>query len=117
MTSISSINTTPYSGIVESLRATSGHNAPEMPKQLTQDSSDIDNNKVDLSNYYSNIRSEDLLSNLGRNVAKSTEDLNNAMVSALENGFSVNDAMNIKRAEVAYKANCAIFKSTVELMI
>ncbi len=115
MSSISSIDTSVYSGLIESMQATSGKNAPEVAKTPTFSSSDVDNSKVDLSNYYSNIRPEDLLAQAGENVTKSAQDLDNAMVSALENGMGVNDVCNIKLAQAAYKANCAVFKAANEM--
>jgi len=39
------------------------------------------------------------------------------MVSALENGMSVQDACNVNAALHAYHANCAVLKSTFELKI
>lgn len=63
---------------------------------------------VDLSGYYSNVE---------ENVVQSAKALDNAMVEALQNGYSVQDAVNIKLAEVAYKANSYVLKSTFELKI
>ena len=63
---------------------------------------------VDLSDYYSNVK---------ENVVQSANVLDNAMVEALQNGYSVQDACNIKLAEIAYKANCYVLKSTFELKI
>lgn len=74
-----------------------------------------DNNNVDLSNYYDNIRPEDLLTQAGRNVSKSAQDLDNAMVSALQNGYGVQDACNIRLAEMAYKANAFVFDVAREI--
>lgn len=117
MSTISSIDTSIYSGLIESLSPTSGRNSSASAVVPTSSSSDIESAKVDLSNYYSNIESADLLTKLGENVAKSAEELDNAMVSALENGFTVQDACNIKAAQVAYKANCTVLQSTFELKI
>ena len=115
MSSISSIDTSIYSGLLESTQATTGRNAPEAATTRTYDSSDVSNSRVDLSNYYSNIRPEDLLSNVGDNVIQSAQDLDNAMVSALQNGYSVQDACNIKMAQTAYQANCAVFNAVNEM--
>lgn len=117
MSSISSIDTSVYSGLIESLSAYSGRNSSANAAVPTSKSSDVESSMVDLSNYYSNIQSADLLTQLGENVTKSAEDLDNAMVSALENGFSVQDACNIKSAQAAYEANCTVLKSTFELKI
>ena len=113
MSSISSIDTSIYSGIIEDLSSyTLSRTAldSKTPAVTREDSS-----TVDLSNYYSNIRPEDLLANAGENVAKSAEDLDNAMVSAIENGYSVNDAVNIKLAQHAYAANCKVFNMIADM--
>ena len=113
MSSISSIDTSIYSGIIEDLSS-------YIPSRTALDSKTPavtreDSSTVDLSNYYSNIRPEDLLANAGENVAKSAEDLDNAMVSAIENGYSVNDAVNIKLAQHAYAANCKVFNMIADM--
>lgn len=113
MSSISSIDTSIYSGIIGDLSSyTPSRTAldSKTPAVTREDSS-----TVDLSNYYSNIRPEDLLANAGENVAKSAEDLDNAMVSAIENGYSVNDAVNIKLAQHAYAANCKVFNMIADM--
>ena len=113
MSSISSIDTSISSGIIEVLSSyTPSRTAldSKTPAVTREDSS-----TVDLSNYYSNIRPEDLLANAGENVAKSAEDLDNAMVSAIENGYSVNDAVNIKLAQHAYAANCKVFNMIADM--
>ena len=63
---------------------------------------------VDLSGYYSTVE---------ENVVQSAKALDNAMVEAIQNGYSVQDVCNIKLAEIAYKANCYVMKSTFELKI
>lgn len=117
MSSISSIDTSIYSGLLESTTATTGRNAPEAPAVPTYSSSDAENSRVDLNNYYSNIRPEDLLSMAGDNVVRSAQDLDNVMVSALQNGYSVQDACNIKMAQTAYQANCAVYDSIIEMSV
>ena len=117
MSSISSIDTSLYSGLIESISQTSGRNASAGFAQPTQGASRYSPAPVDLSNYYSNIEKADLLQHLAENVAQSAEDLDNAMVSALENGMGVNDACNINAAKAAYAANCSMLKSTFELEI
>ena len=44
-----------------------------------------------------------------------TEALDNAMVSAVQNGLGVNEACNIKLAEMAYRANAYMFKTAAEI--
>lgn len=114
MTSISSIDTSLYSGLIESIQPASGRNSSANAAQPTYDSSDIEPAQVDLSNYYSDITPGDLLRTIGDNVAQSAEALDNAMVSALQNGYTVQDAVNIKLAEAAYKANAYVMKSTID---
>ena len=72
---------------------------------------------VDLSSYYSDLANSDLLEEVANNVAKSAEDLDNAMIAALENGMGVQDAVNVNCAMQAYKANAYVAKSTFELRI
>lgn len=115
MSSISSIDTSIYSGLIENRDAVSGRNAPYAAAVPSMTGSDAENNKVDLSNYYSNIRPEDLLTTAGNNVAQSAEALDNAMVSAIQNGYTVNDAVNIHLAKTAYAANCTVFNAINEM--
>lgn len=124
MSSISSIDTSFYPGLIEGFAPkTMMPVEPLGPESYNEgqgyysgdDYSSGDNSEVDLSNYYSNIRPEDLLTQAGRNVSKSAQDLDNAMVSALQNGYSINDVCNIKNAEMAYKADAYIFKVANEI--
>ena len=117
MSSISSIDTSLYSGLIQDMSAVSGRNAPETPRVPAQNSSDAESIQVDLSSYYSNIRPEDLLSTAGNNVVQSAQDLDNAMVSALQNGYSVQDAVNIKLAQTAYQANSAVYEAVVDISV
>ena len=57
------------------------------------------------------------LQTVAENVVKSSNDLNNAMVNALENGYTVQDAVNIQEAKAAYEANCRVAKSTFEIAV
>ena len=50
-------------------------------------------------------------------MVQAARDLDNAMVSALQNGYSVQDAVNIQLAKTAYEANARVAKSTFELSI
>ena len=115
MSSISSIDTSIYSGLIESRDVVSGRNASQSAQVPTLLSSDVENSRVDLSNYYSNIRPEDLLTMSGNNVAQSAQALDNAMVSAIENGYTVQDAVNINLAKAAYQANCTVFSAINEM--
>ena len=64
-----------------------------------------------------NLDIEDLLTKAGQNVVTSAHALDEAMVNALANGYTVQDICNIKSAEFAYKANCSVFKSTFEISV
>ena len=72
---------------------------------------------VDLSNYYARLANSDLLHEVANNVAESASQLDSAMMQALENGMSVEDAVNVNCALHAYRANCMVAKSTFELRI
>ncbi len=115
MSSISSIDTSIYSGLIENREAVNSRNASESTNVPTLVNSDVENSKVDLSNYYSNIRPEDLLTITGNNVSQSAEALDNAMVSAIQNGYTVQDAVNIHLAKAAYQANCTVFNAINEM--
>ena len=58
-----------------------------------------------------------MLQTVSENLAQSANDLDNAMVSALENGYTVQDAVNIQQAKAAYEANYKVAKSTFEIAV
>ena len=66
---------------------------------------------VDLTNYYNEVKPEDLLTKTGRHVIESAQALDNTMVIAMQNGYSVQDVCNIRLAEMAYKASAYVFDS------
>jgi hypothetical protein len=124
MSSISSIETSFYPGLIEGFSPQTTQAIPAVQREEVEDNaakyyqgggSSGENSDVDLSNYYSDIRPEDLLAQAGRNVSQSAEALDNAMVSAIENGLGVNEACNIKLAEMAYRANAYMFKTAAEV--
>ena len=88
MSSISSIDTSIYSGIIEDLSS------------YTPSRTALDSKTIRLVAKY---------------LPKAAEDLDNAMVSAIENGYSVNDAVNIKLAQHAYAANCKVFNMIADM--
>lgn len=108
-----------YSDLQLSFDATSGRNAPASAKKQSYDSSNIAPKEVDLSNYYNDVPppSSDLLSQAGQNVTDSARNLEDVMINALANGYTVQDVCNIKCAETAYKANCNVFKTTFEVSV
>ncbi len=71
----------------------------------------------DFSAYYNNVHSEDFKSDIPGNFVNSANELENVMAAALENGYSVQDACNIKMAQLAYNANARVLKTTFELEI
>ena len=68
-----------------------------------------DESYVDLSNYYNEVRPEDILTKAGQHLVESAQKVDNAMVVAMQNGYSVQDVCNIRLAEMAYKANAYVF--------
>ncbi|MBQ4115176.1 hypothetical protein IJD34_07200 [bacterium] len=123
MSSISSIDTALYAGLIESLQPASTRSVvPYAASEQQPGQTQATPETVDLSHYYDNLESGDLITKIGQNLAQSAEALDSAMVSAIENGFSVQDACNIHAAKAAYMANCAVFDmatdvSTFELSV
>ena len=103
---IGSIDTFPTR---ESLNAT-------VPAAYTE-AGDFEQPQPDLSGYYSDPETANLYAEVANNVKDSAEAVNNALMTALENGYGVQDAVNITLAMRAYQANCAVAKSTFELKI
>lgn len=84
-------------------------------KNLEQKNQENNNDTVDLSNYYNEVHPEDLLTKTGRHVIESAQALDNTMVIAMQNGYSVQDVCNIRLAEMAYKANSLVFDTAREI--
>ena len=118
MDPISTINTNLFPELIQS-------DIPQIPVRQTsmapiepvKEETFEGDNQYDFNNYYNDIDFQDPLIRAGENFIQSTQALDEAMVSALENGFSVNDACNVKLAQIAYKASASVFKSTFELKI
>ena len=118
MDSISSVNLGIYSSLIEGIGANTGGNVPKsITPPPTQTSSTDVGAPVDLRNYYANIQNKELATELGENVKQAANDLSNTISKALENGYTINDAVNIQKAKCAYQANCEVMKSTFELAI
>jgi len=81
------------------------------------DAEDFEQPQPDLSGYYSDPETTDLYTQVSNNVKNSAQAVDNALMSALENGYGVQDAVNITLAMRAYQANCTVAKSTFELKI
>ena len=121
MESLSSIDTSFYLGLVEGFapKTTLPVPAVDVGKQEAQTyyagNYKTPSEEVDLSNYYNEVRPEDLLTKTGQNVIESAQALDNTMVIAMQNGYSVQDVCNIRLAEIAYKANAFVFDSVAEI--
>lgn len=122
MTSISDIDTSFYSGLIEGFAPTTMQPVQAVEEDTTSNSaqgyggnSSYSGEDVDLSDYYERIRPEDLLTKTGQNVVEAAQVLDNTMVVALHNGYSVQDVCNIKLAEMAYKANAYVFEIANEI--
>lgn len=116
MDPILSIDTSLFTGIIDSVYTMPTKESFAAPVEPVKTEAEEDS-YVDLSGYYSDSRPRDLLAQIGEYVVQSAHELDKAMVSALQNGYSVQDVCKIKAAQSAYKANCEIFKSTFELKI
>ena len=122
MTSISDIDTSFYPGLIEGFAPTTtlpvqAVNADENDEALAYAENGFSgrDNDVDLSDYYERVRPEDLLAKTGQNVVEAAQVLDNTMVVAMQNGYSVQDVCNIKLAEMAYKANAYVFEVANEI--
>ena len=70
---------------------------------------------VDLSDYYSRVPSPENYSRDG--LYKAEQDFNNAVADVVQNGITPQNAVNMKMAMFAYKANAEVLKSTFELTV
>lgn len=67
--------------------------------------------EFDYNAYYTDGKFEDFLYRAGSgNSTQSNNTMNNTMISAIKNGYSVNEACNLKTAEMAYKTNANVLK-------
>ncbi len=117
MDPISSIDTSIYSGIYENRAVSTQKQVSDTSFVPKENEYDYRAKDIDLSNYYATVRPEDLVSTVGNNVVQSANNLDNAMINALANGYTVNDVCNMKSAQAAYRANCTVFKSVLELSV
>ena len=121
MESLSSIDTLFYPGLVEGFAPKTTLPVPAVEAEKQEAGVYYGGNykapteNVDLSNYYNEVRPEDLLVKTGQNVIESAQALDNTMVIAMQNGYSVQDVCNIRLAEMAYKANAFVFDSVAEI--
>lgn len=124
MDSISAVNTSFYPGLIEGFAPTTTMPVPAVDTEEAQQGGGYYYNEqqnsnaeseIDLSNYYNEVRPEDLLSKTGQSLIESAQALDNTMVIAMQNGYSVQDVCNIRLAEMAYKANAYIFDIASEI--
>lgn len=123
MSEISSIDTSFYPGLVEGFApktmlpvpAINTDSQNETAGYYGGDSSSSSDSDVDLSNYYNEVRPEDLLTKSGHYLIESAQKVDNAMVIAMQNGYSVQDVCNIRLAEMAYKASAYVFDVAEEI--
>ena len=76
--------------------------------------------KVDLNNYYSNVQASGLNSDVLSDVVQAEQNFGDAVTSAIANGYSPQDAVNIQTAKAAYAASMKVAEavnSTFELLI
>ena len=73
---------------------------------------DTETPKVDLSNYYSNVQPPEVNNSFGSNISQASQNLDNAIHSAIENGFTPQDAVYIQKAKAAYQAMINIANSS-----
>ena len=121
MESLSSIDTSFYPGLIEGFAPKTTMPVPAVEAEKQEAGVYYGGNykapteNVDLSNYYNEVRPEDLLVKTGQNVIESAQALDNTMVVAMQNGYSVQDVCNIRLAEMAYKANAFVFDSVAKI--
>ena len=115
--SISSIDTSQYttplaSAMFSDAQAAAGSRVYEEEKLPNVSATEENTPKVDLSRYYSNVQQPNL-----SNVSHAAQQLDNAVLAAIEHGMSTEDAVKIQTAKAAYEANVNVAKSTFELEV
>ena len=79
---------------------------------------DTETPKVDLNNYYSNVQPPEVKNSFGSDISQASQNVDNAINAAIENGFTPQDAVNIQKAKAAYETMINIANSsTFELEI
>lgn len=116
MSDISSINTSFYPELAIGFEPKTTLPVPAVTTESSENHngysesySNNTNEDIDLSNYYNDVRPEDLLTKSGQYLVESRNRLDNLMVIAMQNGYSVQDVCNIRLAEMAYKVNAYVF--------
>ena len=79
---------------------------------------DFESPKVDLNNYYANVQPSEENNSFGSNLSQLSQKLSDAVISAVENGYSPQDAVYIQKAKTAYQAMLNVANnSTFEIEI
>ncbi len=120
MSALSAVTTSDYSKLIDNLAIARSYAGTTDQGAVKTEAiiAPIDTtNDVDLSNYYDNVPSGDLIQTVSENVTNAAHALDNAMVNALQNGYSVQDAVNIQQAKSAYEANLRVAQSTFEIAV
>ena len=121
---LSNVDTSFYPGLVEGFAPKTTMPVPALETETQQDGADYyegggyssqEPDYVDLSNYYNEVRPEDLLTKAGQYLIESAQKVDNAMVVAMQNGYSVQDVCNMRLAEMAYKANAYLFDIAADI--
>ena len=122
MSEISSVNTSFYPELLEGFAPKTTLPVPAVQAEARDDSGYASggnyataDSDVDVSNYYNDVRPEDLLTKSGQYFIESSQRLDNTMVVAMQNGYSVQDVCNIRLAEMAYKASAFVFDAVSEM--
>ena len=121
MSEISSVNTSFYPELLEGFAPKTTLPVPAVGTEPQGEASSFEGGysepqaDVDLSNYYNEVRPEDLLTKSGQYFVESANRLDNTMVIAMQNGYSVQDVCNIRLAEMAYKASAYVFDVAEEM--
>ena len=121
MSEISSVDTSFYSGLIEGFAPNTTLPVPAVGTEPQGEASAFGGGysepqaDIDLSNYYNEVRPEDLLTKSGQYFVESANRLDNTMVIAMQNGYSVQDVCNIRLAEMAYKASAYVFDVAEEM--
>lgn len=121
MSEISSVNTSFYPELLEGFAPKTTLPVPAVGTEPQGEASSFGGGysepqaDVDLSNYYNEVRPEDLLTKSGQYFVESANKLDNTMVIAMQNGYSVQDVCNIRLAEMAYKASAYVFDVAEEM--
>ena len=120
MEPLSQINTSFYSELLEGFAPKSTAAVPAVQAESVPQNSDsyrstYAQDSVDLSNYYNEVKPEDILVKSGQYLVEASKNLDNTMVIAMQNGYSVQDVCNIKLAEQAYRASAFVFKAANEI--